>query len=260
LKNNQKNEKMIIVSLTSFPARINRVWLVIETIFRQTKKPEKIILWISKEQFPSLNFLPKRLLKQIDRGLDIRIVDNDIRSYKKYYYTLKEYPNDYLITIDDDIFYRSTMIEDLFNYSLLFPSNIIAQYSCQILWDNEKLTPYITWPLMKNKTINSSQLFFGSGGGTLFPPKSMNSDVLKKELFLELTPTADDVWLNAMCRLNKTKITKTSYYSYKLPVLNWNDITLYSTYNGIGQNDIQINAVKYYYKTKYNIDLFQSEL
>src|ERR1035437_9478438 len=40
-----KTEDKVIVSLTSFPVRIGRLWLVIETILRQTLKPEKIILW-----------------------------------------------------------------------------------------------------------------------------------------------------------------------------------------------------------------------
>ena len=54
-------------------------------------------------------------------------------------YTLLKYPNDFMLTIDDDIFYRSTMINDLYNYSKLFPNAVISQYCKQINWVDNKL-------------------------------------------------------------------------------------------------------------------------
>ena len=42
----------VIVSLTTFPARISTVWITIETIFRQEVMPDRIVLWLAKEQFP----------------------------------------------------------------------------------------------------------------------------------------------------------------------------------------------------------------
>ena len=53
----------IIVTLTSFPARVNRLWLVIESLLRQSHKPDMIILWLSKDQFSNLDLLPRSLLK-----------------------------------------------------------------------------------------------------------------------------------------------------------------------------------------------------
>src|SRR5690606_16598971 len=68
LANNNSND--LIVSLTSFPARIDRLWLVVECILRQSYKPDRIILWLSKEQFTTVNELPKSLLEQRSRGLE----------------------------------------------------------------------------------------------------------------------------------------------------------------------------------------------
>src|ERR1019366_6133497 len=67
LENDSGKKERIIVSMTSFPTRIDKVWLVIETILRQTIKPDKIILWLSKDQFSSLDSLPQKLLKQTNR-------------------------------------------------------------------------------------------------------------------------------------------------------------------------------------------------
>ena len=53
----------LIVSLTSFPARINTVHQVIESLLNQTKKADKIILWLAPEQFPNgEKDLPEKLL------------------------------------------------------------------------------------------------------------------------------------------------------------------------------------------------------
>lgn len=49
----RKSGEEIIVSLTTFPARISTVWITIETIFRQEVMPDRIVLWLAKEQFPN---------------------------------------------------------------------------------------------------------------------------------------------------------------------------------------------------------------
>jgi hypothetical protein len=260
LNNEQINEKRIIVSLTSFPSRIKRVWLVIETILRQTRKPDRIIIWLSKAQFPSMDDLPKRLLNQMDRGLEIKLVAGDLLSHKKYYYTIKNFPEDYMITIDDDIFYRSTMIEDLYNYSLQFPLNVISQYNSQMIWHEKSLTSHDLWPAITEEVISNFQIFFGSGGGTLFPPNAFHSDVTNEKIFMELCPTADDVWLNAMCRINKTKITKTNYYSHYLPIMTFSQDALSKINNGMEQNDVQIAAVRKYYLQTLGQDPFMEEV
>ena len=252
----KKDEARIIVSLTSFPARISRIWLVIESILRQTQKPDKVILWLSKKQFPSFDLLPKKLMDQRKRGLEIRLVDADIGSHKKYYYTLREFPNDYLLTIDDDIFYRSTMVEDLSNYSYRYPLSVISQDSKKILWIEDRLESYSRWSILKEETSPNLLSFFGSGAGTLFPPFAMDSEVLNLNLFMSLTPIADDIWLNAMCRLKRTMTTKTLYFTNQLPVLFSSNLTLDSLNNGMKQNDIQLLAIREYFIKIRGVDPF----
>lgn len=243
LNSDPKTGEKILVSLTSFPSRIGRLWLVIESLLRQTKKPDRIILWLSSEQFQTLDHLPKKIINQTNRGLEIRLVEGDIRSHKKYYYVLKENPNDFIITVDDDIFYRTTMLEDLIAYNKRFPCAVISQYCKEIRWLNNELMPYNSWELLKEEKRPGFDLFFGTGGGTLFPPGSINSLALEKDLFIKLTPTADDVWLNAMCQLNRTPIANTKYYSSMLPVINRDKFSLHNINNGLSQNDLQIKSL-----------------
>lgn len=256
----KETEIKTIVSLTSFPARIERLWIVIETILRQTKKPDKIILWLSKKQFSSEQALPIHLLHQVKRGLEIRFVNDDISSHKKYFYALKEFPNDYLLTIDDDMFYRSTMIEDLLQYSKRFPGAIISQYSKKIKWINNKLQKYSSWSRNKGEVLPEKVSFFGSGGGTLFPPGSLFKDVLDVEIFMRITPTADDIWLNTMARLNNTNIVTTKYYSQLLPVIHKSKVKLHTVNNLEFQNDFYIEKIRTHYKEKLLIDPYKQKM
>ena len=122
----EERERKYIVSLTSFPARINDVWISIETILRQSYKPDMVLLWLSSDQFKDEK-LPQNLLNLQDRGLTIKFIKEDLRSHKKYLYALEEFPNDYIITLDDDLYYEKDLILNLValknKYSNCVPTN-----------------------------------------------------------------------------------------------------------------------------------------
>ncbi|MDL2314904.1 hypothetical protein LJC16_01450 [Bacteroidales bacterium OttesenSCG-928-C19] len=228
---------------------------MIETILRQTKKPDKIILWLSEEQFQSKNDLPKNLLILQKRGLTIELRSGDFRSHKKYFYTLREYPNDIMITVDDDIFYPTDMIRNLIQQSKKYPKCVIANYTRIISYNENQISPYIQWEYNYYK-INIEHLFFGSGGGTLFPPNSLPTDATNSDIFMSICPTADDIWLNAMCKCAGFNIRTTTLRSKLiLPVLNQNNERLF-TINSQSQNDIQIAAVTNYCKKKFGQNPF----
>lgn len=256
-KGTTNKDPKIIVSLTSFPARIKNVNLVIETILRQTAKPDKIILYLSKNQFDSLDILPEKLLYLQSQGLTIEIVEGDIRSHKKYYYVINEYPEDILITIDDDIFYPTNMIESLLEAHKEFPQDIIARYGRGITYNDKNIiNPYNEWTQHYYNNIPDTTAFFGSGGGTLFPPKSLHPIVGDKELFMKICPTADDVWLNIAVRFNnlKIRILEVNKDAFLLSVLNLKNRTLSKQNVGNNLNDKQILNVRNYYLRNYGVD------
>ena len=90
-----KRETKIIVSLTTFPGRINTVDKTISTLLTQTLKPDEVILWLAESQFPNKE-LPEQLTKLQQYGLTIKWCE-DLRSYKKLIPALEEYPNDIII-------------------------------------------------------------------------------------------------------------------------------------------------------------------
>lgn len=250
----KKNER-VIVSLTSFPARINNLWIVIESILRQTHKPDKLILWLSKEQFSSLDFLPKKLLNMRKRGLEIEIRENDLRSHKKYFYTIKEYPDDTCITIDDDVIYESHLIETLIKCSNSFPNMICCTHTSSISYEEKKLKSYNDW-IKTDVCFSPSLVQIPIGvGGVLYPAGILHESVLDKDAFLKHCPNADDIWLKAMSLLNNVKVVKAKFNSSYLPVLNFYNKTLSSS-NLKGGNDIQLKALRLYCLEKFTIDPF----
>lgn len=257
-----QNRKIpIIVSLTSFPNRIFKVWLVIESILRQTEKPDQIILWLSKEQFGSIESLPQRLLKQQERGLVIVLKEGDLRSHKKYFYTLQEFPKAIMITLDDDIFYPSNTLSELFKWHHKFPNSIIARYGLKIKLTNNDLAPYKEWEENYQQESPDFNVFFGSGGGTLFPPNSLSKEALNSHIFTTICMNADDVWLNTMCRLKKTKIYKINHNRCSLlPVLNQNNITLSRRNVQENLNDRQLRGVRKYFIINKNTDPYMLAL
>lgn len=200
IKLHSDNSVPIIVSLTSFPLRINTVWMTIESLFRQQLQPNGIVLWLSRDQFPGeLSDLPSILLQQIDRGLSIKFVDNDIRSYKKFYYAFQEYHSQLVLTVDDDLLFPSYFVKSIYQCHEKNPHSVIASFGFEYDWN--ETVDYLSI-LEKEIELNTPQKnsFFGSGGGTLFDTSIANYlDPL--DVILDLCPTADDIYLNSLCKI-----------------------------------------------------------
>ena len=65
-----QGEKMV-VSLTTFPLRIGKVHLTIQSILRQSRPADRVLLWLSKEEFPEEAQLPENLLRLKEAGLPV---------------------------------------------------------------------------------------------------------------------------------------------------------------------------------------------
>lgn len=200
----EKRNPQLIVSLTSFPARIRVVAKTINTLLRQTVKPDKLILWLADSQFPNKEQdLPAELLKLKEYGLKIRWCE-DLRSYKKLVPALREFPNDIIVTADDDLYYQEDWLESLYNEYLKAPQNVYTRRSTGVVkskgcfriiphYDNRNYAPTYINQIM-------------GGAGTLYPPHSLHPDVLNVEKCMSLVPTYDDIYFWAMAVANGTKI------------------------------------------------------
>lgn len=240
----------LIISLTSFPARIRKVHLVIETLLRQTELPDRIILWLSKEQFPTIDHLPKELLRLQSRGLEIYIREGDLRSYKKIYYTLIAYPKSDIIIIDDDTFYPSDTIEKLVKCHRKHPNTVCFNRGYQLKFDNGNISKYKDWILLTGESGPRYDIMATGVGGVYYPANILHDDVLDKSAFMEVCSKADDIWLYFMTIINKKKLVKTDNVKLFLPIFNIGDVTLTSENVNEGLNDKQINQLRFFLREK----------
>lgn len=194
----------IIVSLTSYPARIKTVWLTVASLLRQSVKPQRVILWLAREQFPDQK-LPKNLTRLEQRGLEIRFCD-DLKPHKKYYYTMRQFPEAFVVTADDDIFYPENHLKKLWNGHLLHKDAIVCLFFQKILVENGRIAPCKKWPVDR-RIQNPGMLAVPIGAnGVLYPPHSLHEEVFNKEALIATTLYTDDLWLRGMGILNHTPV------------------------------------------------------
>ena len=144
----------VIVSLTSFPKRIGNVWQVVVCLLQQTILPSKIFLWLSKDQFKTEDDIPIHLLSMQNDIFEIRLVDGDARSHKKYLYVCREYPDSLVFLVDDDIYYPTDILEKSLNVYKKYPHSIVCNYGAQIRFDSKgRHLPYSQWGKMYDDNI-----------------------------------------------------------------------------------------------------------
>ena len=189
----------IVVSMTTFPARIGYVHLAIKSLLNQTVKPGKIILWLAKEQFRDIE-IPPQLQQLCAYGLEIRYCDEDLLAHKKYYYAMQEFPDKLIVTYDDDIIYPEDSLEKLLVMHEQHPQAIICNRGREIAMENDSVAPYRYWKVSGRipAGIPTYRVMASTGAGTLYPPHCMPEETFDIEKIRMLALTADDLWMKVM--------------------------------------------------------------
>jgi SAM-dependent methyltransferase len=199
-----RNSPKYIVSLTSYGKRLaDTAPYAIVTLLNQSTKPDNLILWVANEDKEKI---PPIMEKLTQKGLEIRFCE-DIKSYKKLILAIETFPDDYIITADDDVYYPENWLEQLIVEHQKYPKKIICHRAHGIKVDeNYNLLPYLQWDSCVEPSNYSKRLeaIFPTGvGGILYPPKCLYKDIANKESFMKLVPYADDIWFWAMAVINK---------------------------------------------------------
>jgi hypothetical protein len=252
--NAKKQINNFILSFTSFPARIHFVEYSLFSVLNQTIRPEKIILWLSEEEFPGKETdIPDSLKRYCPFDFEIRFVKENFKPYKKLYYALRESPDSVIVTFDDDVYYKTRWLEKLYKAYLKDSGCISAHRIHTVSFDNKRIAPYKNWKRQK-EPVSFLNVATGAGG-VLYPPRSLYKDVCNHELFLTLCPNADDIWFYVMAVLQKTKIKRVKNgYSRALDF----DYIFSGEYRAVpkltdinvtkNQNDLQLKSVLEHYR------------
>lgn len=174
----------MIISLTSFPPRFGTLGRSLRCLLNQSVTPDMVILWVSEAD---KLLLPTKVMKLRAEGLEIRTCP-DWRSLKKIAPVVQAFPDAFIATADDDLYYPRDWLKSMI---AAFDGSIVARKARNPLWCGDHYAPISKWPLDGANGILSML----SGAGVIFPPKSLHPDVADYASFARLSPTCDDIWM-----------------------------------------------------------------
>jgi glycosyltransferase involved in cell wall biosynthesis len=170
----------MIFSLTSISGREAALVKTIDSLLNQTVKLD-IHLWVSYEPYlldKGFTFSPE--------GVFIHYVPND-GPFRKLLPALTMFPNEIIITVDDDTEYHPSFVETIMNH---YKGGILAFRASRI---SEK--PYSMWEEVKT-TCTELDLFAKGNGGVVYDAKLFQKEDFYNPIYKSLCPTNDDIWLN----------------------------------------------------------------
>lgn len=187
----------IIISMTSYPARIANVGMVWYSILHQIKPEYNVhcVLVLSEEEFPNKEKdLPRDLLQIIAaRQVEMLWTPRNTRSHKKLMPTLAKYPNDSILIIDDDQLRPDGWLNQFIDDHKLWPHDVLAgrikqrEINGKFVWkdidasERGKIIPY-------GRSQNGR-------GGTLYPPHIFtDKEFFDESLYMKYSPTSDESW------------------------------------------------------------------
>jgi len=227
----------VVVSLTSYAERFSTLHWTLRSLLLQSVMPNALVLWVGHEDRGKI---PPAVDALRAEGLEIRET-TDIRSYTKIIPALRAFPRAAIVTADDDIYYPRDWLKALLAAWDGDGRTIVAHRAHEMTFLNDgRLAPYEAWKTDIAVVRNPALLFPTGVAGILYPPGSFHEDVTKSEFFMELCPTADDIWLYWMGRLNKVRV-RLSGFRFRL--VNWpgSQRSALSDGNiGLNENDVQI--------------------
>lgn len=249
-KKNRTNHN-IVVSLTSHGARIQSVYLTIESILRGSIVPCKIILWLDDEDI--YNSLPESLVKLKNRGLDIVLTKNYGPHTKYFPYILEGDFSKWLVTADDDIIYPKNWLYELWVNKNDSVKEILCHRAHTIQFCKDlSFREYNEWKPC-NTTKRNIANFATGVSGVIYPPYFQSLLFKEGAQFLSKCPKADDVWLHYVSFKYGYEIRQISNKSKHFLIIddsqeqglrndnvnnNYNDSQILKTYNHKDMNDI----------------------
>ena len=198
----KKRKEETIVSLTSYEPRLPYLSATLNTLLKQTVKPNRIIVWLSCE----ISMVPDRVLKYRKYGIEFRHVQLDLKGHKKYFYALREFPRATLITVDDDVLYSKDLISSLLKTHRKFPTAVVGRRVHDMRFQDGSPAPYSTWRMNVNDCFEPSYSLFCTGcAGILYPSGCLDVSLLDSSRIIRYCLGGDDIWLKYMSLLNNTK-------------------------------------------------------
>lgn len=236
----------LVISLTSFPARIKTVHFAIRSLLEQTCRPKEIHLWLGRNEIPGRNWLPSKLRALEEHGLQIHFADRTLHQYDKFMHNTALNADAPFVIVDDDVIYPPQALEHLLEAHKKYPHAVIGNRCHRIgIGKNGSLAGYQAWKREQQMPGPSFQLLPTGAGGVLYPAGFLSDTMVTNiDDILSCAPYADDIWLKAtaLARGIPTVATALSHGSdwyHRYTPSMWAGTLQHANVEG-GLNDVQI--------------------
>ena len=132
---------------------------------------------------------------------------------------MQEFPDAIIITVDDDFYYNQKLCQWLVEeYESVIAQGVqavVGSWASVETVTKGEFAPYNDWPDGYGSHTNE-HWSLKAGNGTLYPPHVFDDEICKSEVFMQLAPTADDLWFWAMERWQNIPIRQISMGRYGL--------------------------------------------
>lgn len=234
----------VIISLTSYPARLKNLHIVIRSLLKQKLCAEKVILYLGKDT-KETNITTK-LKKLTKYNFEIRTGYEDLKPHKKYFFAMQEFLNHTIITVDDDLIYDRNLVKDLVECAKNNPGCVCSRRVNLITKDNNgHLNPYSKWNWECIDVMEPSHSLLATGcGGILYPPHILPPETFDAHAIKDYCLNTDDIWLKFMELKNDVKIVfSNNKVIHPLTLHHTQESGLLQT-NTTGENRNDINIKK----------------
>lgn len=195
--NYDMSKRNIIISVTSYGNRVERFLpYALYSMITQELLPNKIVVNIDKNRWNDDN-IPTLLKKIRLCGIEINYV-TDFGPHTKLLPTLEKYPNDIIVTLDDDIYYDKTVLKELYEaYTKSNKKSVICRAGKLYRGHTHNWAKYSEFPDLNKSNIDNRILPYGVGG-VLYPPNIFTNEIFNSDIFRKYCPLADDIWFSVM--------------------------------------------------------------
>ena len=207
------NGERVIVSMTSYPARIHNVAKSVFLLMtKQTIKPDEIHLWLSVEEFPNKEMsLPQELQRLITAEVvNIHWLPKNTYVHKRHEYFKNAKDTDLVFLIDDDVRYSDNLIENVLKTHKKFPNCIVCynrypkhEYRGRRIIYGPSITE--TVPLVnKNRWCGQSMI-----PAKLYPKECLSDE--NQVIRDRVDPVSDECWFQPWTVYNDIPIIHLGY-------------------------------------------------
>lgn len=211
--NTEKRDVIITCTLTSFPARIDSVQQTIKSLFNQSMKPDRIVLWLAEDEFAGKE-MPDSIKQLMKQGLEVQFCEN-LYGHKRYYKLIQEQKkNEIILMFDDDILFSSATIERLYSVWKKHPDCIVCDRGQSFTLQDGKVINPGRWSAISDVGLiePSFRILASPGGGCLIPYGALCKDAYDVDKIKKYAIKTGDIWLMFMAVENDTKIIRTYKY------------------------------------------------